>query len=92
MEKTRTSMGKVIAIVALIIAMIGIGIAFYSDYHETMLENGAYKYLENELYGNYSDVNVTDVVAVGDGRYDIEYTYMRDDQHTIVGTQYAVEL
>lgn len=92
MEKTRTNITKVIVIIALALAMIGIGIQFYSDYHQTMLENGAYKYLENELYGNYSNVEVTDIVAVGDDRYDIEYTYMRDDQHTIVGTQYGVEL
>lgn len=92
MEKTRTSIGKVIVIIALALAIIGIGIQFYTEYHQTMLENGAYKYLEHELYGDYSDVEVTGVTYVGDGRYDIDYTYMRYDQHTIVGTQYGVEL
>lgn len=80
-------------IIAIVIAvMMVFVVAFGYDYHQTRLENGAYEYLEEELYGTFSDLNVTEIEKVGNGCYDIHYTYEREDGHTIIGTHYGVTI
>ena len=90
MEKTLDKIVKVIVMLTVAV-LIGSGLMWVVDYQQTKLENGAYKYLERELYGSYSDVVVWDVKSVGDGRYDIEYYYNKDGD-TIHGWNYDVAL
>lgn len=82
---------KAVVIVAFALALVGIGVQWYNDYHETQLENGAYKYLEHELYGDFSDLEINEITRVGDDRYDIDYTCTKDERN-IHGTKFDVEL
>lgn len=88
MTKVRT---RVIAILLAVVVVIS-GLMLYNDYYQTKLENGAYKYLNEELYGCFSNLVVNEITSVGDGYYDIGYTYEREDGHTIIGEHYSVKL
>lgn len=81
---------KVIALI-LIGLMFMAGTYFYENYQKEKLENGAYRFLNTELYGEYSNLDVLNVIPV-DGGYDLEYTYEREDGHTIHGWHYGVDL
>ena len=86
---TKTRKGFMAIVIAL--AVIVTGIFGYGLYQEK-LENGAYMYLNQELYGTFSDLNVTDVTSVGHGYYDISYTYERDEGRVIRGEHFNVKL
>lgn len=86
---TKARKGFVAIIIAL--AVIVTGIVGY-DYYQTNLENGAYEFLEKDLYGTFSDLDVTNIESVGSGYYDIGYTYVNGDGRTIIGESYKVKL
>jgi len=86
---TKARKGFVAIIIAL--AVIVAGIAGH-DYYQTKLENGAYEFLEKDLYGSFSDLDVTNIENVGSGYYDIGYTYVNGEGHTIIGETYSVKL
>ncbi len=85
---TNTRKGFVAIIIAL--AVIVMGILGYYGYQMT-LEKDAYKFLNEELYGEFSDLNVTDINSMGSGYYDISYTYERDGR-TVDGIHHDVKL
>ena len=76
------------SVIAFVVAMvvIAIGLIGYNMYHETMLENGAYKFLETELYGDVSDLDVIAVNGGENGYYDITYSYTRNGGDPIHAT------
>lgn len=86
---TKTRKGFVAIIIAL--AVIVTGVLGY-DLYQTKLENGAYEFLEKDLYGTFSDLDVTNIESVGSGYYDISYTYEREDGRTIIGETFNVKL
>lgn len=86
---TKTRKGFVAIIIAL--AVIVTGIVGY-DYYQMKIENGAYKFLEKDLYGTFSDLDVTNIESVGSGYYDISYTYENQEGRTIIGESYKVKL
>lgn len=86
---TKARKGFIAMIIA--VAVIVTGIIGY-DCYQTKLENGAYEYLNKELYGTFSDLNVTDITKVGNGYYDISYTYEREEGRTINGQHFNVKL
>ena len=86
---TKTRKGFVAIIIAL--AVIVTGMVGY-DYYQTKIENGAYEFLEKDLYGTFSDLDVTNIESVGSGYYDISYTYENQEGRTIIGESYKVKL
>lgn len=88
--RINTARAKVIALIVIALMFV-VGTHFYDDYHTVRLENGAYRYLNTELYGDFSNLEVLDIKPVGK-EYDIEYTYEREDGHTIHGWHYGVDL
>lgn len=86
---TKTRKGFVAIIIALAVIVTGIVV---SDYYQTKIENGAYEFLEKDLYGTFSDLDVTNIESVGSGYYDISYTYENQEGRTIIGESYKVKL
>lgn len=82
---------KIVAGMIILALMIGISLVWFADYQQQILENGAYRFLERDLYGDFSNLNVTEIKSVGDGIYDISYNYESDGHHWY-GTSYGVDL